>query len=119
MMYAIKSKGLKILHYGFSNNWFKKINYNDNVAIGSTVATPLYYAILQSTKEVQHYLIEQGASVQNKYQKDRQNTIEEIFEYMENDECYELVEFENIIKEKRKLETIQNSVSQKYKVSKI
>lgn len=105
MMYAIKSKGLKILTYGFQNKWFKKIDFNDNVvATGETVGTPLYYAITKSNKETQQYLIEQGASMQNKTQKNSQHTIEDILEHFD-DEAYDLIDFEKIVQEKRQLST--------------
>lgn len=108
MMYAIKSKKLAILKHGFENNWFKTIDFNDNVAIGEIVATPLYYAILQSTKEVQQYLIEQGASMSNKNQKDSSYTIEESLEYFNEESTKELINFEATFKEKNLLNSIMD-----------
>lgn len=112
MMYAIKSQGLKILTHGFENNWFKKIDYDDNIATGETIASPLYYALLKSTIEVSKYLIEQGASMNNKNQKDSSYSIIQVLEYypLENeDEAIKLIDFEKVMQEKKNLSSKLNS----------
>lgn len=123
MMYAIQSKGLKILNYGFEHNWFKKIEFNDNVAIGMTVATPLYYAILKSTKEVQQCLIEHGASLSNDFQgkshRSIQSVIENYTEDLTDEQLNELNEFEAITKEKKHLTKINSNVKPSTKINKL
>jgi ankyrin repeat protein len=119
MMYAIKSRGLKILKYGFEHNWFKKIDYSENIAIGETVASPLYYALLKSSIEVSKYLIEQGASMNNPNQKDSNYTITQMLEYLPLDDeniAQDLIDFEQVIQERKNLSsTLESKVSSKNK----
>jgi hypothetical protein len=128
MMYAIQSKDIKILNYGFKNNWFKKINFNENVSVAPTFATPLYYAILKDFKKAQYCLIENGASVSNKTQAHNQYTIQELIEDIDDIEDFEkvdqkvihhLIAFEDTVKEKNHLESLAHNHSNKTKKLKI
>lgn len=67
MAYAIKSQKVEVLNYGFNNNWFVKINWNENIiTVNYSGLTPLFYAIKNSNKNVQEVLMLNGASLDNK-----------------------------------------------------
>lgn len=117
LMYSIRSQKTDILNYGFNQNWFEKIEWNDTMATGEIVAAPLYYAFLKGTLEIQQLLVKNGASVENTLNKDNIYTVKKEFEHYSEyqDNLNKLSLLEKIIKERMQLE---NGISSTKKIEK-
>lgn len=116
MAYAIKSQKIEVLTHGFENNWFNKIDWNENIiTVDYSGFTPLGYAIKKSTENVQELLMLKGASLDNKMTAAYNNTIaNSTMLPNEKTRLFQLSKATNIIKLK---EELSNTLPQKNKIT--
>lgn len=108
----IRQKDIFLLSIGFEEKWFDCVKWNESLSpsfMGKK--TPLCIAIEESNLEVQKFLIEKGASLNNPYSQgeiDEEDTIKNYFQLYRKklNEVNILIEFEKSFKEKEKIENL-------------